>query len=658
MTPDPLDRRTLLRAGAGLLAAVSLTSCGFFETAPETERTAGAKGKEAPSLKKLADDGKLPAVAARLPDKPLVVTPLERSGVYGGTWHSAMLTQEDMMWLRYSMGYEPLVSWAPEWKGVAQTEILPNICEKYQVLDGGKAFEFTLRKGLKWSDGKPVVTDDFAFAFDDYNVNAELHPESMYDLWLSKSGKPARFEKVDDLTVRLTYEEPKPGFMEELAGTSGVLMLLPAHYMKQFHKKYNPDADALAKKAGLDRWIDYLPLRTEPWGNPELPTLNAWVAKNEVGKGSNVVAERNPYYWKVDPEGSQLPYIDRVIAEVVQDVEVEVLKVSNGDLDMQLYNFGTIRNKPVVVRNRDKGGYDLVDFVPDLANTMIIGFNQTHPDPDKRKLFSNKDFRIGLSHAINRQKIIDTIYGGQGKPWQCGPVPGDELSDAELGSQYTAYDVDLANEFLDKAGFTKRNGDGIRLVKDGMPVNFTVLVVSDSPDHVDALDLIREDWRKVGVDANVQRVAETLYWERVEAGESEAATWSGGPFALRTGTGGNHYYVPNNPRGSSRFGGAWARWYTRGGRDGEKPPAEIQKQLDLFDEMRATFDATQALALARQVLTITKEQFYYIGISTPPGEYGIVKRTMHNVPKRFSGAVVHQAPGPSNPSTYFISGTA
>ncbi|MGO4752278.1 ABC transporter substrate-binding protein, partial [Streptomyces sp. 2MCAF27] len=176
-----LDRRALLRAGVGMLAVAGLPGCGFFETDADNGESEGKKGKEAPSLKKRADAGDLPPVAERLPDKPREVTPLEKTGVYGGTWHSAMLTQEDMNWLRYSMGYEPLVRWAPEWRGVARTEILPNVCEKYEVRGGGKEFVFHLRKGLKWSDGKPVTTDDFAFAFADFNADKEMHTAGVYE---------------------------------------------------------------------------------------------------------------------------------------------------------------------------------------------------------------------------------------------------------------------------------------------------------------------------------------------------------------------------------------------------------------------------------------------------------------------------------------------
>ncbi|WP_372351237.1 ABC transporter substrate-binding protein [Streptomyces sp. KL116D] len=665
MTPDRtrLPRRTLLRAGGGVLAAASLSGalsgCGFFDTdADNGDSAGGQKGKEAPSLKKQADAGKLPKVEERLPDKPLEVKPLQETGVYGGTWHSAMITPEDMGWLRFSMGYEPLVRWAPEWQGVTKTKILPNVCEKYEVIGGGKEFVFHLRKGMKWSDGEPLTVDDFAFAFNDYNADAKYHPYGLYALWLNKNGKPARFEAVDDLTVRYVFDEPKPGFLEEIAGTTGIFMFLPKHYLKQFHPTYNKDANKLAKDAGLADWIAYLPVVSEAWSNPKMPTVNAWLPRTEVTKGSSVTCVRNPYYWKVDSDGAQLPYIDKVVVDILQEVEVEVLKISNGDLDMQLYQFGTVRNKPVISRNRAKGGYRIIDVEPDSANTMIIGFNQTHPDKKKRALYADKDFRVGLSYAINRQKIIDTVFAGQGKPWQAGPNPGNELYDEELGTQYTEYSVAKANEALDRGGYTKRNGDGIRLTKDGDPLAFTVLVVSDMADQVDAMDLIRSDWRKVGVDATVSRVAETLYWERVEAGKAEASTWDCNNFDVRTGDGGDHYYLPSNPRGSSRYGGQWAKWYLREGKDGEEPPARVKRQLELFDQMRATFDTARATRLARQILEITKEEFYYIGISTPPKDYGITKTALRNVPTSFSAAGMHQAPGPSNPSTYYFKSKA
>lgn len=658
--PPFVARRRVLQTGAGLVVASAVPGCGFFDTDPADESGAGggAKGKEAPMLKERVEEGKLPKVAARLPDKPLVVEPLDKAGVYGGTWHSAMLTEEDVPWLKMTMGYEPLLRWSPKWEGSAATEILANVCEEYEVLGGGREYVFTLRRGMKWSDGEPLTADDFDFCYNDYQVYPDLHPDAIYELWLNQNGEPARFVKEDDHTVRYVFAEPKANFLEQIAGLHGLYMFLPKHFLEQFHLKYNKSADSVAKKNDMANWVEFLPLRLEHWVYPDVPTVNGWVAQNAVGVGSNVVAERNPYYWKTDPDGSQLPYIDKVVCEVVQDVEVEVLKVSNGDLGLQLYNFGTVRNKPVISRNQESGDYRMIEMLPDDVNTMIIGFNQTHPDPAKARMYGNKDFRIGLSHAIDRKKIINTLHGGQGIPWQCAPVPGTDLHDEELGKQFTEYDLDLANEYLDRAGLRERNGDGIRLREDGSPVKFNVLVASEYPDQVDALDLIKSDWREVGVDITVQRMAEELYWVRVESGESDASVWTGGSFDIRTGAGGNHYYLPSNPRGSSRFGGQWALWYWNPGKDGTEPPARVKRQLELFDRMRATFDRAKATSLARQVLEITKEEFYYLGISTMPTEYGIVRNDFHNVPEKLPGAGAWQAPGPARPEQFYLADEA
>jgi peptide/nickel transport system substrate-binding protein len=652
-----IARRDLLFAGSGLLVTASVAGCSFFQTEAVQkdgpERKAAATDKESPMLAQRVKSGKLPAVEKRLPKNPMVVQPLEKSGVYGGTWRSAMVTQEDAQWLKNTLGYEPIVRWKQKWTGSPGTdEIMANLAE-FEEKQGGKEFVFKLREGLKWSDGKPCTADDILFAFNDSYVYEEAHPDGVYELWTSVSGNPAKTTKLDERTVSFLFEEPKPGFLNELA--SNVALTMPKHYLQQFHKKYNPNIDELVKAEKLTDWLQLFAAKSDPWANKDLPSLNPWVLTTALGDGNAVTAERNPYYWKVDDQGRQLPYIDKYHCEILLDVEVEVLKIQNGELDMQMRNFATIRNKPVIARGREKGNYEIFDVGIEGVNNMVIGFNQTHPDANKRKLYANKDFRVGLSYAIDRQKIIDTIYGGQGVPWQCAPLPGSPVYDEEMGKQYTEYDPDRANQHLDKTGYTQRNGEGIRIGPGGKPISFPVLVSSDMADQVDALELVKGDWLKVGVKLNVQRVAETLYWERVEAGVADVATWTGGDFEVRATQGSNHYYIPSNPRGSSRWGNKWALWYRSDGKEGEEPPADVKQGLELFDEMRFTYDPRQATALAKQIIALVKERFVYIGICQPGATYGIVKNTFHNVPKSLPGDVGYQPPGPTNPEQYFIS---
>ncbi|WP_114559271.1 ABC transporter substrate-binding protein [Desertihabitans aurantiacus] len=654
-----LSRRSLLATGGGLAAAMSLSSCSFFETSAVQEGGsgdggAGPKGKEAPSLAARVEAGELPPVEERLPANPMVVQPLNQIGRYGGTWRSAMITQEDATWLTQSISYEPMVRWIPGYTGKPGTEeIIPNICESFEELDDGRVFQFTLRRGMRWSDGEPLTVEDFRFTFEDVLVHPVMHPTGVYALWTNPAdeNKPARFESEGDV-IRYVFDDPKPGFLEELAANTRLVW--PKHYMQQFHADYNPDIDQLVEQAGLNDWVQLWEAHTEVATDADVPTLDAWMLTSALGDGTHVTAVRNPYYWKVDPEGSQLPYIEDIRSELLQDIEVELLKIVNGEIDMQMRNFGTIRNLPVVADNQESGGYRMFTVTPQGVNAMVIGFNQTLQDEGKAAMYANKDFRVGLSHAINRQRIIDTVYAGQTKPWQCAPMETSPVYDEEFGTQFTEYSPEKANQALDAAGYTEKDGEGFRL-RDGERVTVSVLVPSSFPDHIDAFELIKQDWAAVGVDTNVQTMAETLYWERVEANQAEAGTWTGGGFEVRATQGSNHYYLPSNPRGSSRFGHTWALWYRSNGAEGEEPPADVKRQLELFDQMRVTYDADEATALGKEIIAIAKDRFFYIGICTEANSYGIVRNDMEvNVPDEMSGINAFQPPGPTNPEQYFF----
>jgi peptide/nickel transport system substrate-binding protein len=653
-----VDRRRVLQGGLGLLVAASIPGCSFLDTKPagSSAQAAAAGEKESPMLKALVDKGSLPPLADRLPKNPPVIKPLEGKAQYGGTWRSAMLTQEDTQWLWNALAYEPLVRWKPDKTGKpGYDEIEANVCE-FTVNEDSTEITFKLREGLKWSDGKPCTADDLMFTLLDVQSDSGLHPDGIYDAFASPdTGKLAKHEKIDDRTVKLTYTAPQPGLMVQIAdgiflreGPYG--MLLPKHYFQQFHLKYNPNANALAKKAGVGSWTDLLAQKQNPWTNPDQPTLAPWKVTTGLGKSSAVILTRNPYYWKVDDQGRQLPYIDACRVEVVQDAEVELLKVMNGEFGMQYRNFGTPQNKPVVAQNRGKGSYRIVEVPTQLTNTMIIGLNQTHKDPVKRALFSNKEFRAGLSYAIDRKEIIDAVYAGQGEPWQCAPPKDSPYYNEQLATQYLEFDAAKANEHLDKAGLTKKAANGMRLGADGKPVSVTVLVSESFPDHVEAIELVKKRWRAVGVELRSQAMSEDLYKERVKANAHDAGTWTGGTFVLPTGTGGDHYWVPTND-GSARYGIGWAQWYQSDGKEGVEPPAEIKKQLELFTKGRQEPDPAKTLDLGKQVLQIAADQFYYIGTSTVPNTYGVVKNDFHNVPDTMIEAV---APGIVHPEQFAI----
>lgn len=674
------SRREFLRLTGGLATASFLAACAGgatpAPTAPAAEAPAAeatpteapaaaapaappSKYKEAPMLAERVKAGELPPVDERLPENPLVVQPVERIGKYGGTWRTGLRGGADNAWLVRTLDYEHLVRWNPEW-----TAVIPNIAESFEVNDQATEFTFHLRKGMKWSDGEPFTADDITFWWEDYATNEELSPGGPPS-WMITGGEPGAVEKVDDYTVKFTFKAPNGLFLQRLATPSGDQPTrYPRHYLEQFHKKYNPDnIDKLVQEAGASDWVNLFQLKgagvpgtpyDARWQNKELPTLFGWILTTAYGEGTRVVAERNPYYFKVDPEGNQLPYLDRIVYEVGEDVEVLVLKALNGEIDMMDRHIATLANKAVFADNMEKGGYHFFETIPSSMNTMIIALNLTHKDPVMREIFQNKDFRIGLSHAINRQEIIDVVYVGQGEPWQAAPRPTSPFYNERLAKQYTEYDVDKANEYLDKV-LPEKDAEGFRLRPDGKRLSFAVEVAAVGKEWIDALQLVQGYWKAVGIDIQVKTEDRSLLYTRKNANEHDAVVWGGdGGLDVILEP---RWYFPFSSE--SNFAEAWQTWYNNPSGAGaqtqpEEPPEPVKKQMELYDQLKATGDPDKQAELMKQILEIAADQFYVIGISLPPNGYGIVKNNFHNVPASMPGAWLYPNPAPTNPCQYFI----
>jgi ABC-type transport system substrate-binding protein len=321
---NELSRRDFVKIGAGALTATSvLAGCTLLSTEPSEKKSQGGgrtKGKEAPSLAQLVKDGKLPPVRERVPAKPLVIEPVERVGVYGGTWHTAVLGPEDTAWLLRTMtGQDRIVRWDLDWE-----KVLPNAVESFDFSDEGTEYTFRLRPGMKWSDGEPFTADDIVFWYEDVFLNEELTPVPAE--YLTADGKPVTVTKVDEDTVRFTFAAANGLFLQWLATYDEAFRLIPRHYLEQFHTGYAADLEALVKREGMSSWVDLFFARADLWANPDLPRLHAWIPTNALGDGTQLTFERNPYYYKVDPDGSQLPYLDSVVLDVVSVEQTLVLK--------------------------------------------------------------------------------------------------------------------------------------------------------------------------------------------------------------------------------------------------------------------------------------------------------------------------------------------
>ncbi|MEZ4664631.1 MAG: ABC transporter substrate-binding protein [Caldilineaceae bacterium] len=503
------------------------------EAAPAADAAAMADSMEAPALAAMVADGSLPELSERIPVNPKVVAEVDGPGQYGGIWRMGLNGGQDNALLVRTMAYEHLVRWTPDWTGIE-----PNIAESYEASDDATEYTFHLREGMRWSDGEPFTADDMVFWAESIIGNAEFEATHNVPSWLTANGAAVTVEKIDDYTVKFVFAGPNGLFIQRLATPSGAeLTRWPAHYCSQFHPDFNTDnLDALIAEADATDWVNLMELKCAGvpgtpydarWQNSDLPTLNPWILTTAYGAGTQVVAERNPYYWKVDTAGRQLPYIDKIVYDIGEDVDVLVLKALNGEIDMQDRHIASLSNKAVFADNMEAGGYHFFESIPSGMNNIAIALNLTHKDPVRREMFQNKDFRIALSHAINRQEIIDVVYVGQGEPYQLAPRPTSPFYNERLAKQYTEYDPDLANEILDGI-YHDKNADGIRIGPDGEPLTLVVDVTSNQQDRIDALGLIQGYWKAVGVDMQLSNSMDRslLYTQRFH-NEHDVSVWGG-----------------------------------------------------------------------------------------------------------------------------------
>jgi peptide/nickel transport system substrate-binding protein len=608
--------------------------------------------QEAPALAEAVAAGSLPPLADRLPADPLVVTPQDSIGTYGGTWRSAVRGTGDSTWIRRTIGYDSLVRWDPTF-----TTIVPNLAASFEVSADATTYTFTLRDGVKWSDGAPFTAADIQFWYDQVLSNEEID-EGMPS-WFETSDGDCAITTEGALTVTFQCPAPNGLLLENLAGTRGEQVISwPRHYLAPFHPDTGDAAaiEAAVSAEGAETWVELF-LRKADWdGNPifqnlEKPTIYAWMLEVPYS-GTQVAFTRNPYYWKVDTEGQQLPYIDRVVYDVAQDNEVLLLKGLNGELDFHARHFNTVANRSIVIENAETGGYRLIDMPTTDVNFVAISLNLTHADQGKRALYANKDFRIGLSHAIDRDEIIDLVFFGAGEPWQIAPLPDSPYFNETLATQFTAFDEALANEHLDRAGLTERDSAGNRLGPDGQPVRVTITVRNDLDEVIQSLELVRGHWARVGITLDLDVVERSLFRTRTRANEHDAAAdnaeGGGKDFFLITDN-----WWPSDP--ASYYGFGWYQWL-----DGEReapavePPPQVQRTAELWAAATSTLDQGARSARVAELTGILAEEFWQIGIARPVEGYGIARNALQNVPATIIDSFSMGAPGPARPEQFYF----
>jgi peptide/nickel transport system substrate-binding protein len=616
-----------------------------------TPAAAQSKFKEAPMLAEQVKAGKLPPVEQRLPADPLVVPVVERTGQYGGVWRRAFLGPADFNnYVR--VVYDALVRFSPD-----GAKIEPKIAAGWQSSSDFKTWTIRLRRGARWSDGAPFTADDILFWYRDVVLNKDLMPA--LPAWMRNAdGTPAAVEKVDAQTVRFTYKQPATLFLTALANQDGgdrtYAVFLPAHYLKKFHPSYakKEDIDKLVQAAGFKTWPELFAARNAPFENPERPTMAAWVPVTRVSD-QVLTLRRNPYFVGVDPDGNQLPYLDEVRFTFFADIQALNLAAIAGELDMQERHI-QMKNYPVFKENEKAGKYRVITWPTFGGADAVVAFNQSYKaDPEIGKLLATREFRVALSHAINRDQIKESAFLGLGEARQGVPAPwhpyfpGDEWA-----KKYTQYKPDEANRLLDAIGLTRKDGQGIRLLPSGKPVSIELSVVPAFAEWPDVAQLISKDWEKVGVKTTVQIRERALHFRMRDANELQTEMWNEDTTAFPF-TGNAKVDVRNNPILTT--GPLFLHWYRTQGKEGMEPPPPIKKIVELVDTARTVGPDGQVKA-AQEIFRIWADNLYEIGtIGLTPMIQGVVvaNTRLRNIPTTLGNDWPLRSPGNARPEQFF-----
>ncbi len=579
---------------------------------------------EAPMLAEMVAAGELPPIEERLPPNPIVFDGLDGIGVYSDTLRRVELQGVSNAVIRCFIMYEPLVRYNVRW------ELEPNLAESWEISDDATEYTFFLRQGVRWSDGAPFTADDLTMWWE-LTQNDEAGIGGLRGL--------VDVQKIDDHTVKMVLGGSNALFLNDLAhpGTMPVTAF-PRHFTEQFVPTYNEEVSAMVEEAGLESWADLLDQHVGygAWGALQAgtPTLGSWMGETSFGSDDTRYSlVRNPYYFKVDSAGNQYPYFDRVVVSRLGDSEVISLRVAAGEVDFQRHWVSGVNVRPFYIENQDAGDFRILDIDGSWANSIGILVNMTHVDPMHAEINGNKDFRIGLSHALNRQEMIDILYLGMLQPHQVAPLTTSPFYNEQLATQYLEYNVDLANEHLDKV-LPDKDGDGYRLGPNGERYAI-VLVAVDRQNYADISELLARYWEAVGVQTEVRLVDRTTGDQILDRHEHDVRIWTvpGGldvplaahPFVVAAGTSSeNVAWAPG-----------WWRWeYESDHELTVEPPDDIKRQGELFRQARGEPDPAARMALWDEILQITADRFVNMGLSTPEIDYFVVHNSMRNIPSQ------------------------
>jgi len=599
-----------MRVVALLLGWLMLTAANYIET---------------PYLQSQVTGGSLAPVAERVPAEPAVAAfdePWLKPGQSGGRLEILMGKAQDVRQM-VVYGYARLVGYDHALR--LQADIL----ESYQV-EEGRIFTLKLREGHRWSDGHPFTSEDFRYWWEDMANNEELYPSGP-PIQMLVEGKPPVVEFPDATTVRFAWHKPNPAFIPALAGARPQHIYAPAHYLKQFHGRYQ-DTDKLAGMGAKTKRRNWASLHNRmdnayKNNNPDLPSLEPWV-NTTAAPAERFIFRRNPFYHRVDPNGVQLPYVDEVVMSIASSSLIPS-KAGTGESDLQA-RYLAFSHISFLKQNESRYGFRTLLWRTGKGSHLALYPNMSHNDPVWRELFRDVRFRRALSLGVNRHEINQVIFYGFALPAGNTMLPNSPLHDQARDARWTSFDTDKANALLDQIGLA-RGPDGIRRLADGRPLEIIVETTGDSTEQTDVLQLVTRTWAKIGIKLYPKPLQREMLRNRVFSGETQMAIWFGLENGLATAM-----MSPSELAPTSQQHLQWPRWgqfYETKGQAGTEIDMERPQRLfNLYRTWREIDSPERKAEIWGQMLDIWTDDVYTVGLISGVLQPVVAAKAIQNLP--------------------------
>jgi peptide/nickel transport system substrate-binding protein len=590
--------------------------------------------------------GLAPGAAAGPPTEPRVLTDIPEIGQRGGDMRMLVSRTRDTR-LLYVYGNARLVGYDLD------LELVPDILADFTV-DEGRIFTFKLREGHRWSDGEPFTTEDLRFYWADIATNEALSPVGP-PIHLLVDGEPPVVEVLDELTIRYTWPGPNPFFLSDIAAASPTFIYAPAHYLKQFHESYADPAE-LERLVREDNARDWAQLfhrrdRMTQFDNPDLPTLQPWRLAT-AGPAERFIAERNEHFHRTDPNGVQLPYIDRVILDVI-DARLIPIKTGAGDTDLQSRGLA-FRDYTFLRESEARSGLEPRLWRQARGAHLALYPNLNAADKVWREIFRDVRFREALSIAIDRDALSQYLYFGLATPANNTVLEESPLYSPAIGEACLGHDVARANALLDEIGLDKRNSRGIRLLPDGRPLELVVETAGEDSEQADVLELVRDDFALLGFVIHTRPTEREVLRNRIFSGEALMTIWYGLENGVPTADMSPREFVPVSQYDQPQWP-MWGQYFETKGAAGEPPDEPAAERLmELFDDWRRATDRPEREAAWQEILEVYAPQCFTIGLVANVLQPVAVRNTLRNVPEE---AIYNWEPhaqiGIYRPDTFF-----